>query len=90
MIWDRWDDAMDDIRDERYELNREIEELESELRTLGVPVPPEPDRKPPGGAEEDAGRSFADRAHTEGQQDLLARRARLDKLRQLAAKHRRQ
>jgi hypothetical protein len=23
MIWDRWDDAMDDIRDERYELNRE-------------------------------------------------------------------
>lgn len=46
MIWDRFDDAMDDLdRDESAEL-RAIERLESELRALGLAVPVRPGTGP--------------------------------------------
>ena len=85
MIWDRWDDAMDDIRDERYELNREIQELEGRLRELGVSVPPD-DGALPASPDSDDATSWADRAYSEGYGELLSRRARLAKLRR-ALKH---
>lgn len=40
MIWDRWDDAMDDLRDDEFDLKRKIGELEERLTQLGIDVPP--------------------------------------------------
>jgi len=36
MIWDRYDDAMDDLRDDAIDLKAENRELEKKLTTLGV------------------------------------------------------
>lgn len=40
-MWNRFDDAMDDLEDELYELRNEIRELEAGLERIGEPVPPE-------------------------------------------------
>jgi hypothetical protein len=41
MIWDRYDDAMDDLRDDQADLNKENGELEEKLTQLGVKFKPE-------------------------------------------------
>mgnify|MGYP006299909627 CR=1 FL=1 len=38
-MWDRWDDAMDDVLDELHELRNDNEQLEAQLRQLNAPVP---------------------------------------------------
>ncbi len=40
MIGGRWDDAMDDLRGDEFELNNEIRELEKYLKQLGTAIPP--------------------------------------------------
>jgi len=40
MIWDRYDDAMDDLRDDKIDLNAKIGELEKKLTELGVKFDP--------------------------------------------------
>jgi hypothetical protein len=41
MIWDRYDDAMDDLRDDAIDLKAENRELEKKLTDLGVKFKPE-------------------------------------------------
>jgi hypothetical protein len=40
MIWDRYDDAMDDLRDDAIDLKAENRELEKKLIDLGVKFDP--------------------------------------------------
>ena len=39
MIWDRWEDAMDDLDDHEDVVERDITELQGQLTALGIPVP---------------------------------------------------
>lgn len=39
MIWDRWDDAMDDVLRDIRALRRDNQALEAELERRGIPVP---------------------------------------------------
>jgi hypothetical protein len=86
MIWDRWEDAMDDLRDERADLNREIEKLEERLRAMGVPVPPE-GTNPEDSGDPGSSTSWADQAYSEGYNEVLSRQARLVRLRKLLERH---
>lgn len=80
MIWDRWDDAMDDLQDEAHQLEQAIRELTRDLRALGVRVPP-PETRPASPTYPTD--SWADRAHRERWDDVEALRGYRDSLQTL-------
>lgn len=77
MIWDRWEDAMDDLDDEASALRREIADLEQRLRELGKSVPSETPRPPSTHYPSD---STGDQMHREAWDDVARLRARRDLL----------
>lgn len=85
MIWDRFDDAMDDVSDEELDVLDQVRDLERQLRDLGEPLPTDPPWEPVPTYETD---SPADRAYREAFHELAHHRARRDRLVELVAEAR--
>ena len=78
MIWDRYDDAMDDLRDDEIDLKAENRALERKLTQLGVKIDPIVQR------EEDDIRDYND-MYWNKSQELISLGARNQYLKQLLA-----
>jgi hypothetical protein len=76
MIWDRYDDAMDDLRDDEIDLKAENRALEKKLNELGVKFDPLVQR------EEDIIRDHND-MYWNKSQDVISQEARNQYLKQL-------
>lgn len=45
MIWDRFDDTHDDVRDDEFKVEKEIESLKKHLKKLNVEIPSMEEKK---------------------------------------------